>query len=114
MEAESSWHVTIPLMKPSDDRDDQLPAEAPRRRFTKADAKLLAFGALALLAGIFVGQNTNQVPVHFVFGTTKIRLIWVFLLCIGIGIALDRLLTWRGVLPAARKRRKLRPDEDRL
>lgn len=77
-----------------------------KRRFTKADAKLTAFGLLALLAGIFVGQNTGAVPVHFVFVTVKIRLIWVFLLCIAIGIALDRLLTWRGVLPEPKQRRR--------
>ena len=83
---------------------DRTPAQPPEKRFTRSDAKLIAFGILALLAGIFVGQNTNQVVVHFVFGKAKIRLIWVFLLCIGIGVALDRLLTWRGLLPAARKR----------
>ncbi|GAC1420555.1 MAG: hypothetical protein NVSMB57_14510 [Actinomycetota bacterium] len=84
----------------------------PERRFTKADAKLLAFGILALLAGICVGQNTNPVSVHLVFGKAKIRLIWVFLLCIGIGVALDRLLTWRGLLPAARRRHPKDPPRD--
>lgn len=79
-------------------------------RFTKADAKLLAFGILALLAGIFVGKNTDQVSVHFVFVSVKIRLIWVFLLCILIGIVLDRLLTRRGVLPATKQRRSKPPE----
>lgn len=76
----------------------------PERKFTKAEAKLVAFGLLALLAGIFVGQNTGQVRVHFVFVSANIRLIWVFLLCILIGVVLDRLLTRRGVLPAAKKK----------
>lgn len=88
-------------------KDEQRePADAQvERRFTSADAKLLAFGILALLAGIFVGQNTRQVRVSFVFVSANIRLIWVFLLCIGIGIVLDRLLTRRGVLPAAKRKR---------
>lgn len=76
----------------------------PGRKFTKADAKLVAFGVLALLAGIFVGQNTGQVRVHFVFASANIRLIWVFILCILIGVVLDRLLTRRGVIPAAKKK----------
>ncbi|HEX9697574.1 MAG TPA: LapA family protein [Actinomycetota bacterium] len=80
----------------------------PERKFTKSDAKLVAFGVLALLAGIFVGQNTGQVRVHFVFASANIRLIWVFLLCILIGAVLDRLLTYRGVLPQAKKKREER------
>ncbi|MGH2829676.1 MAG: lipopolysaccharide assembly protein LapA domain-containing protein [Actinomycetota bacterium] len=86
----------------------QEPQPPQERRFTKADAKLLAFGVLALLAGIFVGQNTGQVKVHFVFFSANIRLIWVFLLCILIGVLLDRLLTWRGVLPSTKHRRDRR------
>lgn len=82
----------------------------PQRKVTKADVKLIAFGILALLAGIFVGQNTEQVPVQFVFFELNIRLIWVFLLCIAIGFVLDRLLTWRGVLPQARHKR---PKDER-
>lgn len=73
------------------------------RRFTRNEAKLVAFGTLALLAGIFIGQNTTQVKVHFVFFSAKIRLIWVFLLCILIGALLDRLLTYRGILPSMRR-----------
>lgn len=84
---------------------EQRDGTPQQRRMTKADVKLIAFGLLALLAGIFVGQNTDQVPVQFVFFALKIRLIWVFLLCIGIGIALDRLLTWRGVFPQAHHKR---------
>lgn len=86
--------------------------QQPERRFSKADAKLLAFGILALVAGIFVGQNTGQVKVHFVFFSANIRLIWVFLLCILIGALLDRLLTWKGVLPSTRGRRDRRAAKE--
>ena len=101
MEAENSFHERIAAMRHPEQRSEQDPA----RRFSKADAKLIAFGVLALVAGIFVGLNTRQVPVHFVFFQLKIRLIWVFLLCILIGVVLDQLLTWRGVLPAAKNKR---------
>ncbi|MHB8512735.1 MAG: LapA family protein [Actinomycetota bacterium] len=97
-------------MTPNDEPQEQGAPLPPSemysdKRFTKADAKLIAFGTIAVLAGIFIGQNTIKVQVHLIFGKANIRLIWVFLLCIAVGIALDRLLTWRGVLPAARKRR---------
>lgn len=78
------------------------------RRFSAAEAKLVGFGILALLAGIFVGQNVSQVSVHFLFFTAKIRLIWVFLLCIVMGAGLDRLLVRRGLLPGARRRERRR------
>lgn len=78
------------------------------RRFSAAEAKLVAFGVIAILAGIFVGQNVRQVSVHFVFFTAKIRLIWVFLLCIVIGAGLDRLLVRRGFLPGTRQRARKR------
>ncbi|HVL89266.1 MAG TPA: hypothetical protein VM841_03415 [Actinomycetota bacterium] len=85
---------------------EQRHQDQPQRKFTKAEAKLVAFGVLALLAGVFVGQNTGQVRVHFVFVSANIRLIWVFLLCILIGVSLDRLLTRRGVLPPSKNKRE--------
>ena len=78
------------------------------KRFTGAEAKLIAFGVLALLAGFFTGQNVGKVPVHFVFFTARIRLIWVFLLCIVIGVALDRLLQAKGLLLSRKDRRERR------
>ena len=101
------------MAPPQDQRPPQSPEQPEGRKFTRSDAKLIAFGVIALLAGVFIGQNTIRVQVHFVFVSTEIRLIWVFLLCIVIGAALDRLLQYRGVLPVTRKRQRKERKEQR-
>jgi uncharacterized integral membrane protein len=81
---------------------EQPPSE---RRITSAEIKLILFGVVAIVAGVFIGQNVRQVDIHFIFFTARVRLIWVFLLCMVIGAVLDRLLQRRGVLPMTRLRR---------
>lgn len=75
------------------------------QRITAAEIKLILFGVVAILSGVFIGQNVRQVDIHFIFFTARVRLIWVFLLCMVIGAVLDRLLQRRGVLPMTRIRR---------
>jgi uncharacterized integral membrane protein len=40
----------------------------------------------------FVVQNSNRVPIDFVFGTASVALIWLLLLGVGIGILAGILL----------------------
>ena len=68
------------------------------RRFGKAEARWTAAGIIALLFGIFIAQNSQPVPVSFVFFEANVRLIWVFLICGVIGAIVDRLLQRRGIL----------------
>lgn len=51
-----------------------------------------------MIFGVFVAQNSDKVPVNFVFFTANVRLIWVFLICGVIGALLDRLLKRKGIL----------------
>lgn len=84
--------------------DQHQESQAPERRINAAEIKLILFGLIAILAGVFIGQNVRQVNVQFIFFTARIRLIWVFLLCMLIGAVLDRLLQRRGLLPTMRRR----------
>ena len=49
--------------------------------------KLILFGALAVYALLIVLFNRKQVEVSFVFFTTRISLLVLILLCVGIGFA---------------------------
>ena len=91
---------------PDVDSEHPTPQQDSERGITAAEVKLILFGLIAILAGVFIGQNVRQVDVHFVFFTARIRLIWVFLLCMVIGAVLDRLLQRRGVLPTMRRRQQ--------
>jgi len=62
----------------------------------------LALVGLALTAAYlvaFVVENRKAVPVHFVFATARISLIWTILLTLGIGLLAGLLLSqvyrWR-------------------
>jgi uncharacterized integral membrane protein len=62
----------------------------------------LVLVALALTAAYlvaFVVENRKAVPVHFVFATARIPLIWTILLTLGIGLLAGLLLSqvyrWR-------------------
>jgi uncharacterized integral membrane protein len=71
---------------------------------TAAEVRWIGGGLLAVLFGIFVAQNADPVRVDFLFFSASIRLIWVFLICAALGVAIDRLLQRRGVLPPPRVR----------
>lgn len=72
-------------------------------------AKLVALVLAVAYLIAFVAENTTNVPVHWVFGTTHGSLIWVIVASLGLGLLLGVLLSqlyrrhWR--------RRHLRSDE---
>jgi uncharacterized integral membrane protein len=47
--------------------------------------KLIVFGVLAIYAVLIVVFNREQVEVSFVFFTTRISLLVLILLCVGLG-----------------------------
>jgi len=47
--------------------------------------KLIVFGVLAIYALLIVVFNREQVEVSFVFFTTRISLLVLILLCVGLG-----------------------------
>jgi uncharacterized integral membrane protein len=86
---------------------EEQPAGAEEQRgFGKTEAKWLAAGIIAILFGVFIAENSKDVPVHFVFFTAKIRLVWVFLICGIFGAVVDRLLQHRGILSKRRRQRQ--------
>ena len=56
-------------------------------------SRLIGIGVVVLYLLLFVVLNTRHVEVSFVFGSTRISLIWVILLCLGAGIALGVLVS---------------------
>jgi len=91
------------------DRDEPEAPEQPQppeRRFTMVEVRWAAAGALAILFGIFIAQNADQVEVDFILVSAKVRLIWVFLICFVIGGILDRLLQHKGILSRPKSRRE--------
>ncbi|MGN6799678.1 MAG: lipopolysaccharide assembly protein LapA domain-containing protein [Gaiellaceae bacterium] len=63
--------------------------------------QLTAIGLVALYAILFIVLNTHRAKVSFVFGTTRISVIWVILLSLAVGFVL-------GVLGARLNRRRKR------
>ena len=63
--------------------------------------QLVAIGLVALYAILFVVLNTHRAKVSFVFGTTRISVIWVILLSLAVGFVL-------GVLGTRLNRRRKR------
>lgn len=51
-------------------------------------ARLVAIGLVAIYAILFVVLNTRSVKVSFVFISTRVSLIWVILLSLGVGLVL--------------------------
>ena len=43
----------------------------------------------------FVVKNSARIPIHFIFFTANVRLIWVLLTCAVLGALIDRLIIWR-------------------
>ena len=56
-------------------------------------SRLIAIAAIGLYALLFVVLNTRAVKVRFVFASTRVSLIWVILLSLGVGVALGVLLS---------------------
>ena len=50
--------------------------------------QLTVIGLVALYAILFIVLNTHSAKVSFVFGTTRISVIWVILLSLGVGFVL--------------------------
>jgi uncharacterized integral membrane protein len=56
-------------------------------------ARLIGIGLVGLYVLLFVVLNTNHVKVSFVFGSTRVSLIWVILLALAAGLVLGVLLS---------------------
>ncbi len=98
------------------------PAEAPVDAAAKEDQPstwqpllYLKIGLLLFAIGYsiaFVVQNTEQIPIDFVFGTANVRLIWEILLLLALGLVggvlLSQLYRHRRRVQLAKKSRKPR------
>lgn len=63
--------------------------EEGRRTFQPALwARLIVVGLVAAYAILFVVLNARSVKVDFVFGSTRVSLIWVILLALAAGLVL--------------------------
>jgi uncharacterized integral membrane protein len=83
-------------------REPERAGNRPVEQRTGVSPALIGFGIVAIVAVIFIVQNSERTNVNFLFFDRELR-VWVaILIAIGIGVLLDRLLTgwWR------RRRRK--------
>jgi uncharacterized integral membrane protein len=71
-------------------------AERLERRRRATIVKVVLALALLILFVIFVIQNSDPVPVSFVFTRAEIPLVWVFLGCALVGAAVAYLVGWPG------------------
>lgn len=80
----------------------QKPDAKPQRagRGAASTARLVVIGLVGIFAVLFIALNTHDTKVDFVFGSTKLSVIWVILLSIALGFALGALL------PQLRRRRR--------
>jgi uncharacterized integral membrane protein len=70
------------------------PSDSTRSRSDQI--RLIALGAVAVLAILFALLNLDDVKVDLIVGSSKIPLIVVILGCLAAGAAIDRLLLrWR-------------------
>jgi uncharacterized integral membrane protein len=69
-------------------------------RSAGSTAKIVLIGLVGLFAVLFIAMNTHDTKVDFVFGSTKISVIWVILLSLALGFALG------ASLPQLRRRRR--------
>ena len=63
--------------------------------------RLIVLGLLVAWAIAFVLENRTQVNIHFVLATTRVSLVWVILLALGVGLI-------GGILLAQLERRRRR------
>jgi uncharacterized integral membrane protein len=78
----------------------EQPADAPKRTFTGRLeegrqtfqpglwSRLILIGVVLIYLLLFAVLNTRHVKVSFVFASTRVSLIWVILLSLGIGLVL--------------------------
>ncbi len=65
--------------------------EKPRRRrlrVSAADLRLVGVAIVAVYGVVFVALNTHRTKVNFVFGSTRVSVIWVILLSLALGLVL--------------------------
>jgi uncharacterized integral membrane protein len=77
---------------PEGKQEDRPTAEHLERRRRATIAKVILAVAIGVLFLIFVIQNSDPVPVSFIFTTASIPLVWVFLGCAFIGAAVTFLV----------------------
>jgi uncharacterized integral membrane protein len=73
------------------------PDQAPAQPRSGVSPTVIALGIVAIVAVIFIVQNSSRTDVNFLFFNVRSR-VWVALLvAIGIGVLLDRLFIawWR-------------------
>jgi uncharacterized integral membrane protein len=70
--------------------------------------RLIVLILLAAYAIAFVLENRTSVPVHFVFATANVSLVWLILLALGVGLLGGILLA---LLERRRRRRAHEPPE---
>ena len=63
--------------------------------------RLIVLGLLVAWAIAFILENRTQVNIHFVLATTRVSLVWVILLALGVGLL-------GGILLAQLERRRRR------
>ena len=78
----------------------EQPKPATARRGRGATVRLIVLGLVAVYAILFIAFNTHHATVNFVFGSTKLSVIWVILLSIGLGVVLGLFV------PQLRRRRR--------
>ena len=76
--------------------------------------RLLLLLAVALLAGLFASVNMQPVKIYYLLGSGELRLAWLLLLVVAVGIVLG----WLAALPLrwrrGRELRRLRTEQRRL
>ena len=68
-------------------------ADEQARRARTPWVQLTVIGLVALYTILFIVLNTHSAKVSFVFGTTRISVIWVILLSLAVGFVLGALGT---------------------
>jgi uncharacterized integral membrane protein len=91
-------------------RDESERPQFESRRLTAGEVRWIIGGVLAILFGVFIAQNADEVKIDFIFFSARVRLIWLFLICAVLGAVIDRLLQRRGLLPPMRPRQRKRED----
>jgi uncharacterized integral membrane protein len=66
-------------------------SDEPAKRERPPWIHLTAIGLVGLYALLFIILNTHRAKVSFVFGTTRISVIWVILLSLAVGVVLGAL-----------------------
>jgi uncharacterized integral membrane protein len=69
-------------------------SEAPQGEKSKISPALIAWLVIAILAVVFILQNTKNAKVTFLFWDGTVSIWIVIVIAIVLGVALDRLATW--------------------